>query len=218
MKKGIGADGVAQRLLTANGTALKPSRRGWEGQLVAHVSSLGVETITGKPYKPTTQGKNERFHQTLFRWLDKQPLAQSHAELQAQVDRFDLLYNTERPHQRLPGRITPQQSWDATAAAEAPLPVLHEPQESAPVAKPPSPAAPVADTDTEAVEQTTTNPGTEASFEATASQKISGSIATRQPREPEAEGLSQRRDQHRADPVLGDQADGRTNYHCRLGP
>jgi transposase InsO family protein len=34
---------------------------------VEHVSSLGVEAITGKPYKPTTQGKNERFHQTLFR-------------------------------------------------------------------------------------------------------------------------------------------------------
>ncbi|WP_426986264.1 integrase core domain-containing protein [Pseudarthrobacter sp. Y6] len=191
VKKGVGAHGVPQRLLTDNGVALNPSRRGWEGQLVAHVSSLGVEAITGKPYKPTTQGKNERFHQTLFRWLDKQPLAQSHAELQAQVDRFDLIYNTERPHQGLPGRITPQQSWDATAAAEAPrpkpLPVLPEPQESARVAKPPSPAEPGADADTEAVEQTTTDPGTEASFETTASQKISGSIAhpaaspTRQP-------------------------------------
>lgn len=181
VKKGIGAHGVPQRLLTDNGMALNPSRRGWEGRLVAHLSSLGVEAITGKPYKPTTQGKNERFHQTLFRWLDKQPLAQSHAELQAQVDRFDLIYNTERPHQGLPGRITPQQSWDAAAAAEAPrpkpLPVLPEPQESAPVAKPPSPAEPVADADTEAVEQTTTDPGTEASFETTASQKISGSIA-----------------------------------------
>ena len=39
-------------------------------------SRLGVEAITGKPYKPTTQGKNERFHQTLFRYLDKQPLAE----------------------------------------------------------------------------------------------------------------------------------------------
>ena len=122
VKKGITARGVPQRLLTDNGMALNPSRRGWEGQLVTYVSSLGVEAITGKPYKPTTQGKNERFHQTLFRWLDKQPLAQSHDELQTQVDRFDLIYNTERPHQGLPGRITPQQSWDATAIAEAPRP------------------------------------------------------------------------------------------------
>jgi transposase InsO family protein len=70
--------GVPQRLLTDNGIALNPSRRGAEGQLVAYVSSLGVEAITGKPYKPTTQVKNERFHQTLVRWLDKQPLAHTH--------------------------------------------------------------------------------------------------------------------------------------------
>lgn len=73
--KGITARGVPQRLLTDNGLALNPSRRGWEGQLVAYLTSLGVEAITGKPYKPTTQGKNERFHQTLFRWLDKCPVS-----------------------------------------------------------------------------------------------------------------------------------------------
>jgi putative transposase len=73
VKKGIAAHGVPQRLLSDNGAALNPSRRGVLGQLVAYVTALGVEPITGKPYKPTTQGKNERFHQTLFRWLDKQP-------------------------------------------------------------------------------------------------------------------------------------------------
>jgi transposase InsO family protein len=73
--KGIAAHGVPQRLLSDNGAALNPSRRGVLGQLVAYVTALGVEPITGNPYKPTTQGKNERFHQTLFRWLDKQPLA-----------------------------------------------------------------------------------------------------------------------------------------------
>jgi len=39
--------------------------------------ALGVEPIRGKPYKPTVWGKNERFHQTLFRYLDKQPFASS---------------------------------------------------------------------------------------------------------------------------------------------
>lgn len=120
--KGVAARGVPQRLLTDNGVALNPSRRGWEGQLVAYATSLGVEAITGKPYKPTTQGKNERFHQTLFRWLDKQPIADSLTELQTQVDEFDGIYNTERPHQGLPGRITPQAAWDPTAVAEPPRP------------------------------------------------------------------------------------------------
>lgn len=123
MQKGIASHGVPQRLLTDNGVALNPSRRGWEGQLVAYVSSLGVKAITGKPYKPTTQGKNERFHQTLFRWLDKQPLAATISELQEQVDTFDVIYNTERPHQGLPGRITPQQAWDAVPVAEPPRPI-----------------------------------------------------------------------------------------------
>ena len=122
VKKGIAAHGVPQRLLSDNGAALNPSRRGVLGQLVAYVTSLGVAPITGKPYKPTTQGKNERFHQTLFRWLDKQPLAASLEELQEQVDRFDQIYNTQRPHQALPGRITPAQAWEATPKAEAPRP------------------------------------------------------------------------------------------------
>jgi len=125
--KAVAAHGVPQRLLSDNGIALNPSRRGYLGQLVEHVSSLGTEAITGKPYKPTTQGKNERFHQTLFRYLDKQALADTLAELQAQVDAFDHIYNTERPHQGLPGRVTPQTAWDATHKAEAPRPEPEQP-------------------------------------------------------------------------------------------
>jgi putative transposase len=120
--KAVAAHGVPQRLLSDNGAALNPSRRGVLGQLVVHVMALGVEPITGKPYKPTTQGKNERFHQTLFRYLDKQPLAASLAELQAQVDAFDHIYNTQRPHQGLPGRVTPQTAWQATPKTETPRP------------------------------------------------------------------------------------------------
>lgn len=129
VSKGITAHGVPQRLLSDNGAALNPSRRGVLGQLVTYLRSLGVEPITGKPYKPTTQGKNERFHQTLFRFLDKQPLAETLEQLQAQVDAFDLIYNTERPHQGLPGRVTPATAWAATPVVEPPRPI---PQPAAP--------------------------------------------------------------------------------------
>ena len=122
MKKGIAARGIPQRLLTDNGAALNPHRRGSVSQLVAYVSALGVIAMTGKPRHPMTQGKNERFHQTLFRWLDKQPLAHTLEELQMLVDQFDVIYNTQRPHQALPGRITPQQAWDATPTVPAPTP------------------------------------------------------------------------------------------------
>jgi len=122
VSKGIAAHGVPQRLLSDNGAALNPSRLGGLGQFVAYVTSLGVEPITGKPYKPMTQGKNERFHQTLFWFLDKQPLAETLEQLQEQIDRFDEIYDTERPHQGLPGRVTPQQAWDATPKVEPPRP------------------------------------------------------------------------------------------------
>ncbi len=120
--KAVSAHGVPQRLLSDNGSALNPSRRGYIGQLVEHAATLGVEAITGKPNHPTTQGKNERFHQTLFRYLAKQPLAETLAQLQTQVDAFDHIYNTERGHQGLPGRITPMVAWQATPKAQAPRP------------------------------------------------------------------------------------------------
>ena len=66
---------------------------------------LGVEAITGKPYKPTTQGKNERFHQTLFRYLDKQPLAESLAQLDALVH---MVRKLEDPPSEAPGSREPR--------------------------------------------------------------------------------------------------------------
>jgi transposase InsO family protein len=122
VKKGIAVHGVPQRLLADNGVALNPARRGTISQLVTYAATLGIEPITGTPYHPTTQGKNERFHQTLFRYLDKQPIADTIEQLQGYVDDFDLIYNTQRPHQGLPGRTTPQQAWDATAKTEPPRP------------------------------------------------------------------------------------------------
>lgn len=122
-KKGIAAYGIPQRLLTDNGAALNPQRRGFLGRLSRYAQSLGVETITSKPYKPTTQGKNERFHQTLFRWLNAQPLADTLDQLQAQLDEFDALYN-DRPHQGLPQRQSPNQAWNASPIASPPRPPL----------------------------------------------------------------------------------------------
>jgi len=122
VKTGLERHGVPQKFLSDNGMALNPSRLGKRGALVEFLKSLGVEPITGKPYKPTTQGKNERFHQTLHKFLHKQPAAPTMAALQAQVDAFDHYYNTERAHQYHPGNTTPQEAWNATPKATMPLP------------------------------------------------------------------------------------------------
>ena len=114
--------GVPQKFLSDNGAPLNPTRRGRRGALVEFLKARGVEPITGKPYKPTTQGKNERFHQTLHRYLHRQPPAESMAVLQSQINVFDRYYNTERVHQSLPPNLTPQEAWEATPKAPEPSP------------------------------------------------------------------------------------------------
>ncbi len=50
---------------------------------VEYLKSLGIEPITGEPYKPTVQGKNERFQRTLHLYLNKHAPASTMNVLQA---------------------------------------------------------------------------------------------------------------------------------------
>jgi len=59
---------------------------------VAHVTALGVEPIIGEQGRPTTQGKNERFHQTLFHYLAKLAVS-TRAELASQATQRGLRTN-----------------------------------------------------------------------------------------------------------------------------
>jgi Integrase core domain len=77
---------------------------------------LGIHQKNGSPGHPQTQGKIERFHQTLKRWLAARPPAATLAELQGQLDTFRAYYNERRPHRAL-GRITPNQAYRATPQA-----------------------------------------------------------------------------------------------------
>lgn len=78
---------------------------------------LGIRQKNGNPGHPQTQGKVERFQQTLKRWLERQPAARSLAELQAQLDRLRVHYNERRPH-RATGRITPAEAYAARPKAD----------------------------------------------------------------------------------------------------
>ena len=73
---------------------------------------MGIGIKHGKPYHPQTQGKIERFHKTLKRWLRKRDLATSIAELQGQIDCFVRYYNEERPHSAR-GMVPPRKAYDA---------------------------------------------------------------------------------------------------------
>ncbi len=78
--------------------------------LAAALGNLGVTASHTRPHHPESNGKIERFHQTLKKWLAKQPPAATIAELQAQLDRFRQIYNTQRPHRALERRF-PADVW-----------------------------------------------------------------------------------------------------------
>jgi transposase InsO family protein len=77
------------------------------------MAALGVAYRHSRPYHPQTNGKVERFHQTLKKYLAAQTPADSLAELQAQLDAFRAVYNHHRPHRGINRRI-PADVWAAT--------------------------------------------------------------------------------------------------------
>jgi transposase InsO family protein len=98
--------GLPASLLTDNGCIYTAAYRHGYSALESELFHLGIDAKHSRPYHPQTCGKVERFHQTLKRFLRKQPRARTIAELQAQVDRFVTYYNEVRPH-RAKDRKTP---------------------------------------------------------------------------------------------------------------
>ena len=113
--------GIPASTLTDNGMVFttrlsggKGGRNGFEHEL----RRLGVTQKNGKPNHPQTQGKVERFQQTLKNWLAAQsPQPATVAQLQALLDVFARVYNHERPHRSLPHRATPATAYAARPKA-----------------------------------------------------------------------------------------------------
>lgn len=78
--------------------------------------STYIHQKNGAPGHPQTQGKIERFHQTLKRWLTARPLPDTTTELQELLDQFRTWYNTARPHRAI-ARTTPAIAYAATPKA-----------------------------------------------------------------------------------------------------
>jgi transposase InsO family protein len=86
------------------------------GTFTTNLAALGIVKVNSRPYHPQTCGKLERAHQTLKKWLRKQPPARTLKELQHQLDRFRAYYNHQRPHRALHG-ATPAERFHATPPA-----------------------------------------------------------------------------------------------------
>jgi transposase InsO family protein len=91
--------GLPRSILSDNGAIYTATYRGAKTGLEIELAALGIAFKHGKPYHPQTQGKVERYHKTLKKWLARRAPAATIDELQAQVNRFVLYYNEERPHQ-----------------------------------------------------------------------------------------------------------------------
>jgi transposase InsO family protein len=112
--------GTPASTLTDNGMVFTTRLSGGKGgrnALEHELRRLGVRQKNGKPNHPQTQGKVERFQQTMKNWLARQPPAATLPGLQAQLDAFTAIYNESRPHRSLPHRATPATAYQARPKA-----------------------------------------------------------------------------------------------------
>ncbi|KGN32164.1 transposase [Knoellia sinensis KCTC 19936] len=80
-------------------------RRGGRNAFEHELATLGIRQKNGRGNHPQTQGKVERFQQTLKKWLSQQPAQPATIDqLQALIDQFRHEYNHERPHRSLKRR------------------------------------------------------------------------------------------------------------------
>jgi hypothetical protein len=112
--------GVPDAMLMDHGTPWWHSKN---GHGLTHFSvdliKQGIELIYGSIGHPQTQGKVERFHQTLKRALKHQGVPQDFAGMSKALREFRYIYNEIRPHQALD---------DATPASRyTPSPKAYDP-------------------------------------------------------------------------------------------
>jgi transposase InsO family protein len=108
--------GLPESFLSDNGAVFVGGYRKGKVLLEYELERLHIQFKNSRPYHPQTCGKVERLHQTLKRYLAKQPSAGTLSELQEQLDAFAHYYNAIRPHRALGGR-TPLQSYSARVKA-----------------------------------------------------------------------------------------------------
>jgi transposase InsO family protein len=117
----VAAYGPPASTLTDNGmvfTTRFSGGRGGRNALENELRRLGVQQKNGKPNHPQTQGKVERFQQTMKKWLAaQQPQPATLTQLQTLLDAFTSTYNTTRPHRSLTHRATPATAYAARPKA-----------------------------------------------------------------------------------------------------
>lgn len=105
-----------QSTLTDNGRVFTARSGNGKNKFEYKLADLGVLQKNSSPNHPQTQGKIERFHQTLKLHLAQKPKAESLWMLQQQLNYFRDRYNHDRPHKALNGK-TPAHAYNARPKA-----------------------------------------------------------------------------------------------------
>jgi transposase InsO family protein len=108
--------GFPASMLTDNAAIFTAEARHGRCVVENELAALSIAFTHSRPYHPQTCGKVERYHQTLKRWLAKQPPATTLTDLQTQLDHFTRYYNHTRPHRAL-SRRTPIHAHNARTKA-----------------------------------------------------------------------------------------------------
>ena len=119
-RAGVAEHGIPASTLTDNGlvfTTRFSGGRGGRNGFETDLRRLGVKQKNSRPAHPQTQGKIERFWQTLKTWLTAQHQPATLTQLHALLDTFTTIYNHQRPHRALPHRATPATAYQARPKA-----------------------------------------------------------------------------------------------------
>jgi len=119
----IDRHGAPASTLTDNGMVFTVKHSGWgrrggRNAFEAELRDRGILQKNGGPSHPQTQGKVERFQQTMKNWLRARPTQPTTpTELRHQLDAFVDEYNQRRPHRALPHHATPATRYQALPKA-----------------------------------------------------------------------------------------------------
>jgi putative transposase len=124
----FGEYGLPDVLRTDNGVPFaQPNALGRLGSLAFWWVRLGIKPEHTRPATPSENGAHERFHKTLKAHTTR-PSAPTLRAQQQRFDRFQVEYNTERPHEATVGHQPPAVAYTPSARPyPARLPALHYP-------------------------------------------------------------------------------------------
>ena len=93
--------GLPRAILTDNGSAWGRDSVHRHTSLTVWLMYLGVGVLHSRVCHPQTLGKDERFHRTMSAEVVHECRDRSMSECQRLLDRWRMIYNTERPHEAL---------------------------------------------------------------------------------------------------------------------